>query len=130
MMKNLTHLLTAACLVLGAASFAACENDGDDGDGDGAGGSDSNGEFCQVGTEDCACGLGNQCEDPLACIEGMCIECQPGTEGCPCDELSACDEGLECTDQAPGCTLDCPPFLCLPPAADDCDSSAASCPQR
>ncbi|MEO0324634.1 MAG: hypothetical protein AAF447_16855 [Myxococcota bacterium] len=86
------RLRSAITPILTAVLLTAAPACGDDAEGDGGGG------FCQAGTLDCICLLGN-CQDDLVCEDGICNACPFGTAGCPCGD--ACDDGLTCARTAP-----------------------------
>jgi cysteine-rich repeat protein len=87
------------------------DGDGDPGDGDGDG--DGDGEPCPEGTQDCPCGVGDFCDSPLECIDGICQEGEPdpvcGNGVLEGDEQ--CDDG-PANDNTAACKLDCTPQMC------------------
>jgi hypothetical protein len=88
----------------GAETGDADSSDTSDTEGtDAADGTDAE---CIDGAEGCPCPLEGDCDEGLACSNGICdpIACQSGELGCLCDD-GACDPGYVCTAQN----------FCMPP---------------
>jgi hypothetical protein len=64
------------------------------------GGSGSGGDDCAVGSEGCACTVGDSCDGDLECLQpaSVCVQpgCTPGAGLCSCDE-GTCESTYVCT---------------------------------
>ncbi|MCX4245625.1 hypothetical protein [Paraliomyxa miuraensis] len=92
--------LGPACIIITSDDSGDDETDHADEGGRPSGADETGPQYCQIGSEGCACTTGGKCNDPFLCNTNLniCVAdlCPVGTEGCACTPMGACDPGLTC----------------------------------